>query len=125
MSTRDARAYLYDIVQACEAIAEVLGASDDESYRSELIVRLATERELITIGEAAARLAEVEPDAGADWPVALTAVVGLRNILVYGYFKVDDGRVYEIASQQVPLLLEAAQQALGRPEADGSTETRD
>jgi len=114
MSMRDARAYLYDIVQACDGIRTVLGASDAESYRSDLKTRLATERELITIGEAAARLGEVEPKAGADWPVELSAVVGLRNILVHGYFKVDDERVFEVSSEQVPLLRAAALRALER-----------
>jgi uncharacterized protein with HEPN domain len=114
MSTRDARAYLHDIARACEGIAAVIGEVDEKAYRADLKTRLATERELITIGEAAARIREVEPNAGDDWPVPLGAVVGLRNVLVHGYFSVDDDRVYEIASEQVPMLHAVIVHALER-----------
>ena len=101
---RDPRAYLHDIVAACDGIRAVVGSSDAESYRSNLATRLATERELITLGEAVARLVEVSPELVRDWVVPVRSVVGLRNLLVHGYFKVDDTRVFEIATEQVPQL---------------------
>ena len=112
MSSRDARAYLHDIIEACGMIRVLLGSSDADSYHSDLKTRLAIERELITIGEAVARLAEIEPRMCLEWPVPQRSIVGLRNLLVHGYFTVDDDRVFEIASQQVPLLQVAAQRSL-------------
>jgi uncharacterized protein with HEPN domain len=112
MNIRDVRAYLHDIVEACDGIRDVIGESDCDAYCSDLKTRLATERELITIGGAVARLADVAPEVGADWSVSSRAVVGLRNVLVHGYFKVDDARVFEVASAQVPLLRADAHRAL-------------
>jgi len=113
MSTRDERSYLHDIVEACHGIRVVLGPADLEAYRADLKTRLAIERELIIIGEAVARLS---PDVTTQWAVSARAVVGMRNILVHGYFKADDARVFEIASQQVePVLVDALKslQSLG------------
>jgi uncharacterized protein with HEPN domain len=115
MSSRDARAYLHDIVEACDGIRSVIGTMDCEAYRSDLKSRLATERELISIGEALARLVDSAPEMCADWPVPLRSVIGLRNILVHGYFKVDDALLFEIASEQVPLLRHAAERTLDPP----------
>lgn len=114
MSARDTRAYLHDIVGACDGIRAVIGSGDGASYRSDLKTRLATERELITIGEAVARLGEVAPGMVSTWAVPVRSVVGLRNLLVHGYFKVDDARVFEIATEQVPLLRAVALHALER-----------
>ncbi len=104
MSARDARAYLHDIIGACDGIRDIIGLRDGDAYRSNLTMRLATERELITIGEAVGRLAQMAPGLILDWTIPARPIVGLRNLLVHGYFAVDDDRVYEIAIEQVPLL---------------------
>ena len=53
---RSASAYLADIVEACDAIEEVLRGVDYEAYSASRSTRSSVERELITIGEAAATL---------------------------------------------------------------------
>ncbi len=112
MSSRDPRSYLYDIVDACDTIREVLGGCDLSSYSSDTRIRLATERELIIVGEAVARLLEVSPGLASSWAVGPRDVVGLRNVLVHGYFTVDDARVFGIASEDVPSLRDDAHRTL-------------
>jgi uncharacterized protein with HEPN domain len=112
LSSRDARAYLHDIIEACDGIGMVIGEGGVEEYRADLRTRLATERELITVGEAVGRLAQVAPDTVVAWAVPVAPVVGLRNLLVHGYFKVDDARVFEIATEHVPRLRADAHRAL-------------
>jgi uncharacterized protein with HEPN domain len=49
---RDARAYLTDIIEACEAVEQALTSIDLAAYRGTRLIRSAVEREFIIIGEA-------------------------------------------------------------------------
>ena len=53
---RDARAYLADIIESCDAIAAALSGVDLQGYRADRLVRSAVEREFTIIGEAVTRL---------------------------------------------------------------------
>jgi uncharacterized protein with HEPN domain len=112
MSARDIRAYLHDIIGACDGVRLVLADSHLDRYRTDLKTRLATERELITIGEAVGRLSQLAPEITEAWETPVRAVIGLRNVLVHGYFTVHDAEVFRIASEQAPLLREDALRAL-------------
>jgi uncharacterized protein with HEPN domain len=100
---RDARAYLQDIIDACDAIVSALAGVDFDEYRSARIVRSAVEREFITIGEAAAALVHLD--------VALFSritngrrIVDFRNQLTHEYPHVDDRVVWLIARDDIPVL---------------------
>jgi uncharacterized protein with HEPN domain len=58
---RDERAYLSDILEACEAISAAVQGMDLATYQSTRLVRSAVEREFIIVGEAVAALARVAP----------------------------------------------------------------
>ena len=58
---RSAAAYLSDILEACEAIDDVLSGVDLSTYRNTRAIRSAVEREFI-IGEAVNALGRVAPD---------------------------------------------------------------
>ena len=49
---RDARAYLADIIDACDAIAVALERIDVDAYKENQLVRSAVERDFTIIGEA-------------------------------------------------------------------------
>ncbi len=53
---RDARAYLADIIESCEAIIVAVRGLDLAGYEGNRLVRSSVEREFIIIGEAAAAL---------------------------------------------------------------------
>ena len=59
---RDARAYLADIVESCNAITGAVRDLDLAQYQASRLVRSSVEREFIIIGEAAAALARFAPE---------------------------------------------------------------
>jgi uncharacterized protein with HEPN domain len=98
-----AAAYLSDIIDACDAIADVLSGVDLEIYQSRRPIRSAVERELITIGEAMGAVGRVAPEMSDEVPNA-RMIVGLRNVLTHDYAAVDDETVYGVAESDVPTL---------------------
>ncbi len=60
---RDARAYLSDLIESCDAIAVAVRGLDLGGYEGSRLVRSSVEREFIIIGEAAAALARIAPEA--------------------------------------------------------------
>ena len=58
---RDERAYLSDILEACQAITAAVEGMDLSAYQSTRLVRSSVEREFIIIGEAVAALSRIAP----------------------------------------------------------------
>ena len=56
---RDARAYLADIIETCDAITVAIHGLDLVRYESNRLVRSSVEREFIISGEAIAALARM------------------------------------------------------------------
>ncbi|MFN8547586.1 MAG: HepT-like ribonuclease domain-containing protein [Candidatus Eisenbacteria bacterium] len=100
---RDARAYLADILDACEAIDAAVRDLELGAYQHNRLVRSSVERELITIGEATAALARVAPDL-FDAITRARRIVDFRNQLTHEYPTVDDALVWAIVQRDVPLL---------------------
>jgi uncharacterized protein with HEPN domain len=101
--SRSVAAYLADIVDACEAITEVLAGVDLAVYSARRPIRSAVEREFTVIGEAVAALGRQDPTLAAGISHA-RLIVGFRNRLVHEYPQIDDEAVYSIAQHDVPIL---------------------
>ncbi len=99
---RDSRAYLNDIVEACEAIRQALTGMDLAAYGANRLVRSAVEREFI-IGEAIAALSRMSPDFFGQITHA-RRIVDFRNQLAHQYSEVDDTVVWLIAQHDAPVL---------------------
>jgi uncharacterized protein with HEPN domain len=100
---RSAAAYLADIVDACDAIGEVLAGIDLATYSQRRPIRSAVEREFTVIGEAVAALGRRDSALAAGISHA-RLIVGFRNRLVHEYPQIDDEAVYSIAYHDVPIL---------------------
>jgi uncharacterized protein with HEPN domain len=100
---RDARAYLQDLIDACEAIGFALASVEFDEYRANRILRSAVEREFITIGEAAAALAFLDPLLFSRLTNG-RRMVDFRNQLTHEYPHVDDRIVWLVARDDVPVL---------------------
>lgn len=100
---RDARAYLADIMESCDAIALAVHGLDLDGYKSNRLVRSSVEREFTIIGEAMAALAHRAPDAFASITQA-RRIVDFRNQLTHEYTSVNDTLVWGIADRDVPVL---------------------
>ena len=92
---RDERAYLNDVVEACEAIERALTDQDLMTYRANRLIRSAVEREFIIVGEAMAALSRLSP--GLFTPIThARRIVDFRNQLAHQYSDVDDTVVWLI-----------------------------
>lgn len=100
---RDARAYLADIVESCDAIAAAVRGLDVAAYRSNRLVRSSVEREFIIIGEAMAALAHSAPEVFASITHA-RRIVDFRNQLTHEYASVNNTLVWGIADRDARIL---------------------
>ena len=100
---RSTSAYLADIVDACDAVAEVLAGVDLETYRARRSIRSSVEREFTIIGEAIGVLSRRDPALATRISHA-RLIVGFRNRLVHEYPQIDDEAVYSIAERDAPVL---------------------
>jgi uncharacterized protein with HEPN domain len=100
---RDARAYLADIVESCDAITVAVRDLDLARYQGNRLVRSSVEREFIIIGEAAAALARFAPEI-FDAITRARRIVDFRNQLTHEYPAVDDALVWAVVEHDVPVL---------------------
>jgi uncharacterized protein with HEPN domain len=100
---RSAVAYLADIVDACEAIDDVLSGIDLPVYETTRSIRSSVEREFIIIGEAMSALGRTDLGLFDTIPHA-RMIVAFRNVLTHDYAAVDDETVFAVAETDVPEL---------------------
>ncbi len=100
---RDLRAYLADIVAACDAIAIAVRGLGLAKYQANRLVRSSVEREFIIIGEAIAALSRAAPET-FDAITHARRIVDFRNQLTHEYQTVDDAIVWAIVETDVPVL---------------------
>lgn len=108
---RDRRAYLVDIIESCDAIADALSGLGLRDYEANRLVRSSVEREFIIIGEAMQALSRVDPGAFHSISTA-RRIVDFRNQLTHEYPSVDDALVWAIIQRDVPLLRQESAELL-------------
>ncbi|HOK66519.1 MAG TPA: DUF86 domain-containing protein [Anaerohalosphaeraceae bacterium] len=106
-----AKAFLYDIVQACDAVRSFLSGRTFTDYQQDELLRAAVERKLMIIGEAVYQILRIAPELESSISQA-RQIVGFRNVLVHGYFAVEDETVWGIASHDIPVLAQEAARLL-------------
>ena len=114
---RDVRAYLADIVEACDAIATAVSGLGLESYESSRLIRSSVEREFIIIGEAIAALGHRAPTL-FDSITRARRIVDFRNQLTHEYPTVDTAIVWAIIDHDVEVLRNEARQLLENSSGD-------
>lgn len=102
--------YLEDIVEAIRRIQEYVADHDWTDFMGDTMLRDAIERNLIVVGEAAAKLPEdlLRLEPAIDWSL----VVGMRNIVVHEYFGIDYRIVWDVVSNELVPVVEAARRLL-------------
>jgi uncharacterized protein with HEPN domain len=112
---REARAFVADIVQACDAIAADVDGVGVDDYLANRMIRSAVEREFTIIGEAIRVLGDVDAAAFARITAGRT-IVDFRNQLAHGYMTVDDRLVWGYAVREAPRLREECARLLSELE---------
>ena len=116
---RDAKAYLWDIQNAADAILRFLAGLDVRGYAETEIVHSAVERKFEIIGEALRQLAKLDPLLASRIP-DFRDVIAFRNILIHGYAVVEHDQVWRIVQSSLPNLRAAVAvllAELGAPDA--------
>jgi uncharacterized protein with HEPN domain len=115
--SRDPGLYLQDIIEAAVKIETVILGLDQAAFSADWRIRDVVLHNLEVIGEAVKRLPE-PLKAGAP-EVPWKRIASFRDILAHAYFSVDDAIVWDVASHEVPALVQTAQRLLQR--LDGPT----
>jgi len=100
-------AYLWDMHEAARAILEYVDDQNSDEFLShdkeQRILRLAVERQLEILGEAARR---VSASFQAEHPeIPWREIVGLRNLISHEYNRIDYAAIYRIVRKNIPELL--------------------
>ena len=106
---RDA-ASLWDALQAAQRISAYIVGMSFEDYMRSTITRSAVERELTIIAEALNRLSDTAARTHSN--IAIPAIIGLRNRIIHEYENVEHERIFTIAKERVPELIEQLSAAL-------------
>lgn len=95
--------YLLDMVSSCQDIMEFVADVSFEQFERDKMRRLATERQLEILGEAANH---VSPESQQEYSdIDWSRIIGLRNKLAHDYGEVLAQRVWQITVRNVPDLL--------------------
>ncbi|WP_278286776.1 DUF86 domain-containing protein [Tepidiforma thermophila] len=107
------------MLEAIAAIERYLGRGQAAFEQDELLQGWFV-RNLQVIGEAARALPQETRDLAPDvpWP----AIIGMRNVLVHGYFDIDTAIVWEAASRDLPALRPRLEALLQRLEEQAERE---
>ena len=95
--------WLFDIRDAISEIDEFFLdiPKEFDQYRSNNILKRATERNLEIIGEAVNRILEKDPDVPIE---NAKRIVGLRNQIIHAYDNISDENIWGIITKHIPIL---------------------
>jgi uncharacterized protein with HEPN domain len=99
---RDPRAWLADIVAACDLLIEFTRAKTFSDYAGDALLRSAVERQFEIVGEALRVALQHQPKLAADITDA-RAIIAFRNQLTHAYSAVDHATVWGL-ERRVPQL---------------------
>lgn len=110
---RDPKERLRDMLEAIAAIERYRDRDKADFQRDELVQSWFL-RHLQIIGEAARGLSDETRGLAPDipWP----NILGMRNVLVHGYFEIDTDIVWDTARRDVPALKPALERLLAKLE---------
>jgi uncharacterized protein with HEPN domain len=99
--TDKTRKYLFDILESVESIESYIENIDFFQYQKNKMVRRAVEREFEIIGEATNDLLKLDDKLNISGG---KRIIGMRNRVIHGYDKIDDGVVWGTIKKHLPVL---------------------
>jgi len=112
MAERD-QLYLGQMVDAAKEAIGLLEGVQREHYEGNRILRLALERLVQNVGEAARRVSP--PTRAAHPDIPWQRITGMRNILVHEYDHIDNPTVWDVLRQDLPVLIAELEPLVGDP----------
>ena len=102
LNERD-KSYIYDMLTYSNEIIDIIKDENHASCLSNRVKRLAVERLIEIIGEAANHISEEVINKNDDIP--WSKIIGLRNKIVHDYGEILPDRIWPIASKSIPELI--------------------
>jgi uncharacterized protein with HEPN domain len=109
------KVYLWDMLKAAKGVESSLQGLTFAQYAADENLRLATERRIEIIGEAARRLSPELKELHPEIPWRL--IVDQRNVLIHAYDEIENERIWALAQQDIPRLLEQLAELMPPDEA--------
>ena len=98
------KVYLWDMLKAARGVASSMERLSFAQYADDENLRLATERRIEIIGEAARRISAEFKEAHQEIPWRL--IVDQRNMLIHAYDEIDNERIWGLVQHEIPRLVE-------------------
>jgi uncharacterized protein with HEPN domain len=97
--------YILDIQSIIEEIEAIKSKANNNfiSFKSDIILQRAIERDLEIIGEAIRKIIENDPSISIS---SAKNIIGLRNIISHAYDSVEPEMIWGIIQNNIPLLAE-------------------
>ena len=108
--------YLWDMLEAARGIVGAVATLTLEQYRADENLRLATERRIEIIGEAAGRVSPGVQRAHPEIP--WRSIIAQRHVLAHEYGDVDDELIWTVATVHVPQLIVQLEELIPPPPPD-------
>lgn len=99
----DVQKLLYDMLSAALGIEMFVAGRTRDDLDSDLMLRLAIERQFEIIGEAMGRLRRIDKSV-ADQISEHRGIISLRNVLIHGYDRVNNDITWGIIQNKLPVL---------------------
>jgi uncharacterized protein with HEPN domain len=96
--------YLYDIIEAGQAIASFVKDKTYNDYTNDLMMRSAAERQLEIIGEALNNIIKIDPTI-KNSITDTRKIINFRNILIHAYSIVSNEVVWGVLEHDLPRLM--------------------
>ena len=110
--------YLWDMLEAARGVVASLQDVTLAEYQTDDNLRLATERRIEIIGEAAGRVSPAvrEAQAGIPW----RQIIAQRHVLAHEYGEIDHELIWSVARTHIPQLIKMLEGIVppAPPEAD-------
>jgi uncharacterized protein with HEPN domain len=97
-------AFLWDASEASKRAVSIGRGRKIQDYLDDWVLQSAVERQLEILGEALKNLRAADPETAARIP-DVHAIIATRNILVHAYARVDQWKVWEIITRDLPALV--------------------
>jgi len=110
MSKRNWTLFVQDMLESIDHIVQYTSGMSFQDFLQDHRTQDAVVRNLEVLGEAARR---IPPAIQERYPeIQWAQIVSLRNRLIYGYFLVDYGIVWEIVQNELPPLRQRLEQII-------------
>lgn len=111
-------ALLYDMLQYACARGPIIAGVTYDQYLRRVATRLAVERAIEVIGEAARHVSREFQSAHPEVP--WRKIIAMRHVLAHGYGELDHEAIWRVATVHVPELVELIGPMIPPLESDGA-----